>query len=94
MPFELGSDLGDNRAAVTSGFVGAEPSSFTTHMAAYAARGNHRREDSGFASNEMLSKLVLARMNNIEEGFREVIKEVKDLRREEYSRKKTRRGVE
>jgi hypothetical protein len=28
----------------------------------------------------MLSKLVLARMNNIEEGFREVIKEVKDLR--------------
>ncbi|KAJ5567929.1 hypothetical protein N7450_010415 [Penicillium hetheringtonii] len=26
-------------------------------------------------------KLVLARMNNIEEGFREVIKEVKDLRR-------------
>jgi hypothetical protein len=28
----------------------------------------------------MLSKLVLARMNNIEEGFREVIREVKDLR--------------
>ena len=87
LPFELGSDLGDNRAAVTSGFVGAAPSSFTTHMAAYATRGNHRRrQHSDFANNDMLSKLVLARMNNIEELLTDHIKEVKGLRREEYSR--------
>ena len=87
IPFELGSDLGDNRAAVTSGFVGAEPSSFSTRMAAYATRGKRRMMDSETdANNDMLSKLVLARMNNIEEGFREVIKEVKDLRREGSSR--------
>ncbi|CRG86586.1 UPF0182 protein [Talaromyces islandicus] len=30
--------------------------------------------------NEILGRLVLARMNNIEEGFREVLKEVKDMR--------------
>ncbi|BDD62347.1 hypothetical protein MPDQ_001877 [Monascus purpureus] len=84
VPFELGSDLGDNKAAVTSGLVAPVPSSFSTHMA--YATGGLRHVDSGTANQAMLSKLVLARMNNIEEGFREVIKEVKDLRREESTR--------
>ncbi|KAI9373368.1 hypothetical protein BJX61DRAFT_383780 [Aspergillus egyptiacus] len=73
----LGSDLGDGKA-IANGFVGGVPSSLTTEMA-YAA-GGIRRRDSPHGSQDMLSKLVLARMNNIEEGFREVIKEVKDLR--------------
>ncbi|KAJ5945907.1 hypothetical protein N7454_002746 [Penicillium verhagenii] len=80
--FDLGSDLGDNKA-VAGGFGGAIPSSFNTQMA--LATGNLRR-DGPSQSQDMLSKLVLARMNNIEEGFREVIKEVKDLRRTESSR--------
>lgn len=89
MPFELGSDLGDNRAAVTSGLAGAAPSSFSTHMA--YATGGIRHLDSGTNTNQtMLSKLVLARMNNIEEGFRDVIKEVKELRRGEASRRQSR----
>ncbi|KAJ5663016.1 hypothetical protein N7507_003747 [Penicillium longicatenatum] len=80
--FDLGSDLGDNKA-VAGGFAGVIPSSFNTQMA--LATGNLRR-DGPSQSQDMLSKLVLARMNNIEEGFREVIKEVKDLRRTGSSR--------
>ncbi|CAG7918840.1 unnamed protein product [Penicillium olsonii] len=80
--FDLGSDLGDNRA-VAGGFAGAIPSSFQTQMG-FAAAG--LRRDAPNQTQDMLSKLVLARMNNIEEGFREVIKEVKDLRRSESSR--------
>ena len=80
--FDLGSDLGDNKA-IPSGFIGAVPPSFTTQMA--YATGMHRQPSPDQHQNR-LSKLVLARMNNIEEGFREVLKEVKDLRREESSR--------
>ena len=80
--FDLGSDLGDNKA-IPSGFIGAVPPSFTTQMA--YATGMHRAPSPDQHQNR-LSKLVLARMNNIEEGFREVLKEVKDLRREESSR--------
>lgn len=86
IPFELGSDLGDNKA-IASGFLGPAPSSFTTQMA--YATGAIRGPDSA-GEQDMLSKLVLARMNNIEEGFREVIKEVKDLRRSGSSRSQSR----
>lgn len=84
--FDLGSDLGDNKA-VAGGFAGAVPSSFNTQMA-FATRGIRR--DGPSQSQDMLSKLVLARMNNIEEGFREVIKEVKDLRHAGSSRSHSR----
>ncbi|KAB8078666.1 hypothetical protein BDV29DRAFT_137476 [Aspergillus leporis] len=79
----LGSDLGDNKAIV-NGFVGGVPASLTTEIA--YATGGMRRPDSSHSSQDLLSKLVLARMNNIEEGFREVIREMKDLRREGTSR--------
>lgn len=62
--------------------------SLTTQMA--YATGGMRRPDSSSSNQDMLSKLVLARMNNIEEGFREVIREVKDLRREGTSRSQSR----
>ncbi|KAL2869190.1 ion transporter [Aspergillus lucknowensis] len=73
----VGSDLGDGKA-IADGFVGGAPSSFTSQMV--YATGGIRRRGSPHRNQDMLSKLVLARMNNIEEGFREVIKEVKDLR--------------
>ncbi|KAL4925123.1 uncharacterized protein BDV17DRAFT_272904 [Aspergillus undulatus] len=73
----LGSDLGDGKA-IANEFVGGAPSSLTTQMA--YATGGIRRRDSPNRSQDILGKLVLARMNNIEEGFREVIREVKDLR--------------
>lgn len=84
--FDLGSDLGDNKAVV-GGFTGTIPSSFQTQMG-FAAAGLRRGAPN--QTQDMLSKLVLARMNNIEEGFREVIKEVKDLRRSDPSRSPSR----
>ncbi|GAD97733.1 integral membrane channel protein, putative [Paecilomyces variotii No. 5] len=77
---DLGSDLGDNKA-IGGGFV---PSSFATQMA--YATGGLRRAPESHETQDMLSKLVLARMNNLEESFREVIKEVKDLRQGSSSR--------
>lgn len=84
--FDLGSDLGDNKA-VAGGFAGALPSSFQTQLG--FAPPVIRRE-APIQTQDMISKLVLARMNNIEEGFREVIKEFKDLRRSESSRSPSR----
>ncbi|KAJ5783251.1 hypothetical protein N7457_005025 [Penicillium paradoxum] len=84
--FDLGSDLGDNKA-VAGGFAGAIPSSFQTQLGFGAAS---LRREPPHQTQDMLSKLVLARMNNIEEGFREVIKEFKDLRRSESSRSPSR----
>ncbi|CDM31493.1 hypothetical protein DTO013E5_2212 [Penicillium roqueforti] len=83
--YDLGSDLGDNKA-VASGFSGALPSSFQTQL----GFAPPVRREPPTQTQDMLSKLVLARMNNIEEGFREVIKEFKDLRRSESSRSPSR----
>ncbi|KAF3490803.1 nonselective cation channel [Arthroderma uncinatum] len=72
----LGSDIGDNEA-LGGGFVGGVPGSFTTQMA-YAMGGI--QQDRGNDNRDMLSRLVLARMKTLEESFRDVLKEVKDLR--------------
>ncbi|KAL8869337.1 MAG: hypothetical protein Q9198_007915, partial [Flavoplaca austrocitrina] len=79
---ELGSDIGDNKA-VGGGFVGAMPTSFATHMA-YASGAMRAGEASrGNDDQQRMGKLMLARFNQLEEGFREVIKEVKDWRKED-----------
>ncbi|KAL9126713.1 MAG: hypothetical protein Q9217_004276 [Psora testacea] len=80
---DLGSDLGDNKA-VGGGFVGAVPASFATQMA-YASAGMNARNAAERSDDDQsrMSKLMLARMNTLEEGFREVIREVKDMRRDE-----------
>ncbi|CAL8578449.1 hypothetical protein XPA_004234 [Xanthoria parietina] len=79
---ELGSDIGDNKA-VGGGFVGAMPASFATQMA-YASGAMRAGESSrGNEEQQRMGKLMLARFNQLEEGFREVIKEVKDWRKED-----------
>lgn len=81
---ELGSDIGDNKA-VGGGFVGAVPSSFATQMAfaTSAMRAGQAAVANGNEDQRMMGKLMLARMNALEEGFREVLKEVKEWRKEE-----------
>lgn len=80
---ELGSDLGDNKA-VGGGFVGAVPSSFATQMAyATGAMRAGQAAAEGHDDQQRMNKLMLARFNQLEEGFREVIKEVKDWRRDD-----------
>lgn len=79
---ELGSDIGDNKA-VGGGFVGAVPSNFATQMAFVtgAVRAGQAAAASGNEDQRMMGKLMLARMNALEEGFREVVKEVKEWRK-------------
>lgn len=79
---ELGSDIGDNKA-VGGGFVGAVPSNFATQMAFVtgAVRAGQAAAASGNEDQRMMGKLMLARMNTLEEGFREVVKEVKEWRK-------------
>ena len=74
---DLISDLGDNKA-VGGQFLGAVPASFATHMGFLA--GGRPASDEGEDQRRM-GKLMLARMNTLEEGFREVIREVKDWRK-------------
>jgi hypothetical protein len=79
---DLGSDIGDNKA-IGGGYVGALPASLGTQMAyaAEAFRTNGRGDD---GDRDMFGRLMLARMNNLEEGFREVVHEMRGhLRREE-----------
>lgn len=82
---ELGSDIGDNKA-VGGGFVGGVPSSFATQMAyaTGAIRAGQAAAASGHEDQRMMGKLMLARMNTLEEGFREVLNEVRDWRKEEF----------
>ena len=82
LAMDIGSDIGDNNA-IGGGFVGGYPASFSTHMA-FAPRGMKARRAAEASNDDQqrMSKLMLARMNALEEGFREVIKEVKDWKRE------------
>jgi hypothetical protein len=81
---DLASDLGDNRIAPDIN-LGALPASFTTQleMAARMRKVQGRgRRDSGSDDDEgkRMSRIMLARMTTLEEGFRDVLKEVKGLK--------------
>ena len=77
LTIDLGSDLGDN-TAIGGGFVGAIPASFATQMA--YATGGLRRQTGSAEDQEMLGRLVLSRMNKLEEGLKEVIHEMRESR--------------
>ena len=80
---DLGSDLGDNKA-IGGGYIGPIPSSFQTQMAYATGAMRARRAAAGGSEDQsMMSRLMLARMNTLEEGFRDILKEVKDWRNEE-----------
>ena len=82
LALDLASDLGDNKE-VGGGLIGAVPASFATQMgwARSGLKGLDRKE-SDHDDHARMSKLMLARMNELEQGFREVLREVKDWRRD------------
>lgn len=84
LAIELGSDIGDNKA-LSGGFVGAVPSSFATQMAfaTGAIRAGQAVVASGNEDQRMMGRLMLSRMNTLEEGFRDMLNEVKNWRKEE-----------
>lgn len=86
LTMDLGSDIGDNKA-IGGGYVGVVPNSFTTQMAfATAAIRAGQATVGSHEDQQRMGKLMLARMNALEEGFREVLQEVKDWRKDETRR--------
>ncbi|KAJ9654535.1 hypothetical protein H2198_006411 [Neophaeococcomyces mojaviensis] len=82
LEMDLVSDIGDNKA-IGGGYVGAIPASFASRMAlaANATRQSHlqKEEQQRRAEDaEMFGRLMMARMNSLEEGFREVVHEVRE----------------
>ena len=81
LTMDLGSDLGDNKA-VGGGFVGAIPSSFATQMAFATGAMRAKQQVAGESEDQrMMGKLMLARMNTLEQGFRDILKEVQNWRK-------------
>jgi hypothetical protein len=84
---DLASELGDNNINPNFGNLNALPASFTTQfeMAARMKARERERErerqgsDTESDSNRM-SRIMLARMTTLEEGFRDMLKEVKGLK--------------
>ena len=87
LAMDIGSDIGDNKAA-GGGYIAPIPASFTTQMIYTTAALSRPRVES--EDREMFGRLVLARMNNLEEGFREVVHEMRDHIRRNDSRSESR----
>ena len=75
LDMDLVSDIGDNKP-MGGGYVGAIPASFATQMA-YATGGMGRHKERN-EEQDMISRIMMARMNSLEEGFREVVHEMRE----------------
>jgi hypothetical protein len=78
---DLASDLGDNNLNPNFGNLNALPASFTTQfeLAARMKARERKGSDTESDSNRM-SRIMLARMTTLEEGFRDMLQEVKGLK--------------
>lgn len=86
LEMDLVSDIGDNRA-IGGGYVGALPASFAAQMQRGLAESRRTRGQN--EEQERFAKIMMARMNSLEEGFREVIHEMRDQRRHEEARSRS-----
>lgn len=84
LEMDLVSDIGDNKA-IGGGYVGALPASFASQMnhmqrALRQSQMEIRKaeEKRRMEESEMFGRLMMARMNTLEEGFREVVHEVRE----------------
>ena len=87
LELDLVSDLGDNKA-IGGGYVGALPASFAAQMA-QAGKGHRARADRD-EDRDMFGRLMMARMNSLEEGFREIAHEMREHLRRERSTSRSR----
>jgi hypothetical protein len=82
---DLASDLGDNNLNPNFGNLNGLPASFTTQFEMAARMKAHQMQkgsDNDSESNRM-SRIMLARMTTLEEGFRDMLQEVKGLKQGE-----------
>ncbi|KIW90784.1 uncharacterized protein Z519_08567 [Cladophialophora bantiana CBS 173.52] len=89
LDMDLVSDIGDNRA-IGGGYVGALPSSFAAHVGKGSTESRRAKEQK--EQQEMFTKIMMARMNALEESFREVIHEMRDHMRHDDDASRSRGG--
>jgi hypothetical protein len=75
LELDIVSDIGDGKA-LAGGFVGALPSGFAAQMARPSHQARYVQEQND--QQERYVKIMMARMNTLEEGFREVVHEMRD----------------
>ncbi|KAK3716234.1 hypothetical protein LTR37_006679 [Vermiconidia calcicola] len=80
---DLASEIGDNKWAPVGGMA-TMPNSFSEQL--LREREIERRQEEARRRSEeeekgMVNRIMLARMHTLEEGFREVLREIKDLSR-------------
>jgi hypothetical protein len=81
---DLASDLGDNNLNPNFGNLNALPASFTTQFEMAARMKAHKHQGSeGDSDSNRMSRIMLARMTTLEEGFRDMLQEVKGLKQGE-----------
>ncbi|KAK4544442.1 hypothetical protein LTR36_004333 [Oleoguttula mirabilis] len=82
---DLASEIGDNKWGPSGGDVGGisgMPASFSEQFQRERDLERRREEERRRGEEEekgMVNRIMLARMHTLEEGFREVLKEIKDL---------------
>lgn len=88
MALDLASDFGDNRfgGAIDVGGISGIPASFSEQLfrereLARRAEAERKRAETE-EEKSMVGRIMLARMNTLEEGFREMLKEVRVMRLE------------
>jgi hypothetical protein len=79
---DLASDLGDNNLNPNFGNLDALPASFTTQfeLAARMKANRERKSSDTESDSNRMSRIMLARMTTLEEGFRDMLQEVKGLK--------------
>jgi hypothetical protein len=92
---DLASDLGDNNLNPNFDNLNTLPASFTTQFGLAArmkARDKQQKGSDSDSDSNRMSRIMLARMTTLEEGFRDMLQEVKGLKQGE-SQGTTSRGT-
>ncbi|KAI7268304.1 hypothetical protein KC345_g7688 [Hortaea werneckii] len=84
---DLASEIGDNKFGpsgldAVAGGISGFPASFSEHFLREREIERRREEERRRSEEEekgMVNRIMLARMHTLEEGFREVLREIKDL---------------
>ncbi|SMY27948.1 unnamed protein product [Zymoseptoria tritici ST99CH_1A5] len=84
---DLASEIGDNKwgpsgGGIDAGGISGFPASFSEQMMRERDLQRQKEEDRRRTEDEekgMVNRIMLARMHTLEEGFREVLKEIKDM---------------
>ncbi|KAK4617602.1 Calcium channel [Fulvia fulva] len=83
---DLASEIGDNKFGPSGGYdaggISGMPASFSEQLMRERELQRRAEEDRRRSEEEetgMVNRIMLARMHTLEEGFREVLKEIKDM---------------